>query len=93
MRLKGDKIVNHTLNSRLERESVWTGKSSTITLCDQILTQNIQNDKIFIPTIENTFDVATSVRHEIPKAKQATKQSILEYTLEQWNSKVEQLVM
>ena len=93
MRLKGDKIVNHTLNSRLERESVWTGKSSTITLCDQILTQNIQNDKIFIPTIENTFDVATSVRHEIPKAKQATKQSIQEFTLEQWNSKVEQLVM
>ena len=93
MRLKGDEIVNHTLNRRLERESVWTGKSSTITLCDQIFTQNVQNDKIFIPTTENTFDVATSVRHEIPKAKIATKQSIREFTIEQWNTKVEKLIM
>ena len=30
MRIKGDDIVNHTLDSRLERESSWTNKSSTI---------------------------------------------------------------
>ena len=74
-----------------------TGKHTDIVTtycyCDQILTQNIQNDKIFIPTTENTFDVATSIRHEIPKAKQTTKQSIQEFTLEQWNSKVEKLIM
>ena len=76
MRLKGDEIVNHTLNSRLERENNWTVKSSTISFCDQVLNNNVENDKIFIPTTENTANVASSVRHEIPKAKLATKQSI-----------------
>ena len=65
MRLKGDQTINHTLDSRLERESAWISKSSTITFCDQILNQNIQNDAIFIPTPENTFDVESSVRNEI----------------------------
>ena len=93
MRLKGDSTVNHTLNSRLERESAWTSKYSTINFCDQILNQNVQSDSIFIPTSENTFDVTSSVRSEIPRAKKAIKQSIQEFTLEQWNSKVEKLVM
>ena len=93
MRLKGDEVVNHTLNSRLERESDWTCKSSTITFCDNILKQNIENDQIFIPTPTNTFNVAASVRHEIPKAKVATKKSIQEYTTNQWNTKVEKLIM
>ena len=30
MRIKGNQTVNHTLDSRLERESSWTHKSSTI---------------------------------------------------------------
>ena len=93
MRLKGDTTVNHTLNSRLERESAWTSKYSTINFCDQILNKNVQSDSIFIPTSENTFDVTSSVRSELPRAKKAIKQSIQEFTLEQWNSKVEKLVM
>ena len=93
MRLKGDEIVNHTLNSRLERESGWTSKSSTIKFCDQMLQQNIENDTIFIPTSTNSYNVAASVRHEIPKAKVATKKSIQEYTTNKWNTKVEQLIM
>ena len=93
MRLKGDQTVNHTLDSRLERESEWISKSSTITFCDQMLNQNIQNDAIFIPTPENTFNVASSVRNEIPKAKQATKFSIQKFTIEQWNTKVHNLAM
>ena len=87
MRLKGDPIVNHALNSRLERESNWTTKSSTI--CQQILDQNIQSDTVFIPTAQNAFDVATSIRSEIPRAKKASKQSIQEQTLELCNRKVE----
>jgi hypothetical protein len=93
MRLKGDQIVNHTLDSRLERESAWTSKSSTIVICQQILDENIQNDTIFIPSSENTFNVAASIRSEMPRAKKATKQSIQEFTLQMWNSKVEKLVM
>ena len=93
MRIKGDQVVNHTLDSRLERESNWSVKSSTISFCDQVLNENVENDKIFIPTPENTSNVATSVRHEIPRAKVATKQSIQQFTIEKWNSKVEKLVM
>ena len=93
MRLKGDQTVNLTLDSRLERESAWINKSSTISFCDELLNQNIQNDKIFIPTPENCVNVAASVRHEIPKARIATKFSVQQYTLEQWNSKVEKLAM
>ena len=37
MRIKGDQNVNHTLDSRLERESFWTNKSSTIVQCHQLL--------------------------------------------------------
>ena len=68
-------------------------KSSTINFCDQILNQNIQNDAIFMPTPENTFNVSSSVRNEIPRAKLATKVSIQQFTTEQWNSKVQNLVM
>ena len=57
------------------------------------LDQNIQSDTVFIPTAQNTFDVATSNRSEIPRAKKAIKQSIQEQTLELWNSKVERLTM
>ena len=42
MRLKGDQIVNHTLNSRLERESAWAAKSSTVCISQQFLDENIQ---------------------------------------------------
>ena len=93
MRLKGDQTVNLTLDSRLERESTWISKSSTISFSDQMLNQNVANDAIFIPTPENTFDVAASVRNEIPKAKSAIKFSIQQFTLEQWNEKVHKLVM
>ena len=75
MRIKGDRIVNHTLDSRLERESSWTNKSLTIVSCQQILELNIQNDTVFIPSTQNTFDVASSIRSELTRAKQAIKQT------------------
>ena len=93
MRIKGDEIVNHTLDSRLERESSWTQKSSTIVQCHRLLEQNIQNDKIFIPSPLNCPDVEHARRHEIPRAKKAIKKSIQEETLETWNQKVERLTM
>ena len=52
MRIKGDQIVNHTLDSRLERESSWTTKSSTIVQCHRLLEKNIESDNIFIPSTQ-----------------------------------------
>ena len=71
MRIKGDDDVNHTLDSRLERESAWVNKSSTIVQCHQLLEQNIENDNIFIPTPFNCPDVIHARRHEIPRAKKS----------------------
>ena len=93
MRIKGDSLVRHTLDSRLARESEWTSKSSTIVDCQSVIEECLQNDKFFIPTAENTFDLECSRRIEIPKAKKAVKETIQEQTLKFWNSKVEKLTM
>ena len=37
MRLKGDKIVNKCIDSKLEREKKWKKKSSTVVKCEMIL--------------------------------------------------------
>ena len=76
MRIKGDATVNLALDSRLERESQWTSKYSTISESDKILRENIDNDRFLIPTTENTFDIEISRSLEIPKAKEAIKKSI-----------------
>ena len=81
------------LDSRIERESEWTGKSSTIVECDGTFQENIANDKFLLPTPENTFNIECSRRMEIPKAKQAMKESIEKQTLHVWNNKVEKLTM
>ena len=93
MRIKGDATVNLALDSRLERESQWTTKYSTICESDQILKTNIENDRFFIPTVENTFDVEISRALEIPKAKLAIKKSIKDDITNLWNSKVQSLTM
>ena len=51
--MKGDKALNHALDSRLERESDWTRKFSTVVAVDQMYQENVllQN----IQTVNN-FD-------------------------------------
>ena len=93
MRIKGDKLVNHALNSRLEREGNLIEKSSTILQCHQMLEQNIENENIFIPSHLNCPNVEHARRHEIPRAKKAIKKSIEEETLDTWNKKVEKITM
>jgi hypothetical protein len=92
MRMKGDKIVNAALDSQLERESRWTHKSSTITLCNTKLQDCITNDQFFIPTTENTFDLQYSREIETPKAKASIKLSIKEDILNLWNTRIQSLV-
>ena len=53
MRMKGDNIVNHLLDSRLERESLWKKKYSTIVTVDSMYKENIEKNKINEPQ-ENT---------------------------------------
>ena len=73
MRIKGDSVVNHALDSRLQRESAWTTKSSTTVSCQRIMQETMDMDKFFIPTSENTFDLASSRKSELFKAKKGNK--------------------
>ena len=93
MRVKGDSSVNLALDSRLEREQQWTNKSSTISESHELFSANIENDRFFVPTTSNTFDIEVSRSLEIPKAKAATKKSIKEEITNLWNEKVYSLTM
>ena len=49
MSLKGDEIVNHALDSRIERESASTKRFSTIVAVDSIFQENIEKMRINLP--------------------------------------------
>ena len=93
MRIKADSTVNLALDSRLERENLWTNKSSTIGQCDEIFQENLTADQFFIPTVENSFSLESARRDQILKAKKASKDSINQQILDLWNSKVQDLTM
>jgi hypothetical protein len=46
VRAKGDELVNHALDSRLERESAWTRKHSTIVTVQRMWKENHESGKI-----------------------------------------------
>ena len=54
IRSKGDKVVNHTLDSRAERESAWTRKFSTLTHVHRLLQENIDNNHFNAPNENET---------------------------------------
>ena len=49
IRIKGDHLVNHALDSRLERESQWKKKSSTIVEADRIFHKSIEQIDLNTP--------------------------------------------
>ena len=53
IRSKGDNIVNHALDSRIERESVWTRKHSTVVTMQEMWKNNIEQDKIQSTLVED----------------------------------------
>ena len=67
--------------------------SATISESHRIFSTNIENDRFFVPTSVNTFDVEVSRTIEIPKAKTATKKSIKDEVTNLWNEKVQSLTM
>jgi hypothetical protein len=85
IRLKGDTLVNHALDSRLERESEWTRKFSTIKTVHDIFQENITSGQITYPENVSAPIVAIS------KAKKATNASIQAQTLSLWNGRVKKL--
>ena len=87
IRMKGDEVVNHALDSRLERESRWTRKSSTICEARKILQDNIDKQVISMPITESDKNSA------INKAKKVINKSIKEETLTLWNNKVQKLTL
>ena len=87
--MKGDRCVNHALNSRVERESAWTKKSSTVCEAKKLYDKNISQNKISEPTTESESDK----RILIYKAKKAMNQSLKEETLATWNNKVKKLTL
>jgi hypothetical protein len=87
IRMKGDELVNHALDSKLERESRWTRKSSTVCQADKIYQDNIENQNIVIP------DSQSEISSAINKAKKEVSKSIKEETLAMWNKKVQKLTL
>ena len=89
IRIKGDNIVNHALDSRIERESHWTKKYSTVCKADKIYRENVANKTIVLPTTETDAEKKLLIY----KAKKATNKSIKEETLTLWNNKVKKLTL
>ena len=88
IRSKGDNIVNHALDSRIERESVWTRKHSTIVTMQEMWKNNIEQDKIQ-PTHEE--DSLATKKINALKAKKAMQGSVKCQTIHNWNTRVQKL--
>ena len=58
MRLKGAEVVNTALDSRIDRESSWSRKHSTICESDTVFRENIENDNFLtIKLIEKSISL------------------------------------
>jgi hypothetical protein len=83
IRINGDVTVNHALNSRLERESQWSRKFSTISAVNSIFEKNINENVIVQP---QTNDTNSTKIASIKAAKKAMKQIVQEETKVKWNT-------
>ena len=87
IRTKGDVNVNHALDSRLERESLWKKKYSTVCEADKKYKEHVINHKIVTPTTETESERNILAQ----KAKKVMVKSVKEETLLNWNEKVKKL--
>ena len=87
IRMKGDEIVNHALDSRLERESEWTRKFSTVVAVDQMYQENVLSKKIQPITNIDEHQQYLAVKN----AKKAMKASVQNETLKHWNKVIKKL--
>ena len=88
MRSKGDEIVNHALDSRIERESAWTRKHSTVVAMQEMWKDNIEQNRIQPAHEDDTFaDKRKNVQH----AKKVMQGSVKSQTISNWNTRVKKL--
>jgi hypothetical protein len=87
MRMKGDILVNKCIDSKINREAKWTKKYSTASNCDKIFAQLVKEKKIVQPISGNTS------QNIIDRAKKEVKKSIQVEVRNNWDTKVEKLVM
>ena len=50
IKTKGDPLVNHAVNSRLERESKWTRKHSTVKTVHNMWEENVKKSLVLNPS-------------------------------------------
>ena len=72
IRSKGDLLVNHAVNSRLEREAGWTKKYSTVNHMHKIWQENLKQNNIQTPPENNTYVTPPT----ISQAKKAMLKSV-----------------
>ena len=58
-----------------------------------MVAQCVENYQFMLPTPESTWNVTSSIRHEIPKAKKAIQQSVNQEVLQTWNDIVSKLLV
>ena len=88
IRSKGDSLVNHALDSRIERESSWTRKYSTVTHMQTMWQENINENRIILPPEEAPYKATPLM---IRQAKGAMLKSVKEETLKYWNERISKL--
>ena len=87
MKLKGDQTVTTCVQSKLERESGWTRKSSTIVKYNNMIVDLVTKAKV--PAVTSQ----TTLKQIILSGKCAVKSSIKEEIKDTWNTKVRSLTM
>lgn len=88
VRSKGDEIVNHALDSRLERESRWTRKHSTVVSMQEMWKYNIEEGRLQATQEEDTY--TTKMKNAL-HAKKAMQSSVKSKSICDWNTKVQKL--
>ena len=88
VRSKGDKIVNHALDSRLERETAWTRKNSTIVEVDNMWKTYKEKNPTNPAQDKESYEVQNK---DVKIAKKFMKDSVKQQTLCDWNTRVKKL--
>ena len=86
MRLRCDTTVNQCIDSKLERERLWTKKSSTA----------VKSDNITAPIVESALtarEQGFTHKQTITMSKRKVSKSIQEEVKEHWKDKIEHLTM
>ena len=88
MRMKGDTTVNACIDSKLERETKWSKKSSTSAKSQDLIATIVENNNL-----EARQDRPTTLKQRINRNKIMLKKTISEEIKDTWNNKVRKLTM